>query len=332
MIFSVSLLRLLSDGQFYSGTELGVSLGCSRTAVWKMIQGLEDAGVEIFHVKGKGYRLACAVELLDEELISMAMSADALRHLSRLDVLFSVASTNAHLLAEELPAHNNGRACLAELQSDGRGRRGKSWVSPFGGNIYLSLRWRFQCGAARLGGLSLSVGVAVANALRRAGLEGVGLKWPNDIYLQQKKLAGVLLEISGEATGPCEVVIGIGINVCSTESARNNIDQPWSDIESYLGKRISRNKLAGQLLSELIETVRRYDDRGWPAFRQAWQALDIYSGQEVVLHTLSGETMGISRGVDDNGALVIISENGEEHRYHSGEVSLRAVTRSPNHA
>ncbi len=327
MIFSKPLLRLLSDGHFYSGTELGSALGCSRASVWKMIRGLECAGVEIFHVRGKGYRLAHAVELLNEDAISLAMPTRTRRDLSRLDVLFNTDSTNSYLLANSLGEAEIARACLAELQSLGRGRRGRRWVSPFGGNLYLSLRWRFQRGTAQLGALSLAVGVAVINALYSTGVEGLGLKWPNDIYLQNRKLAGVLLEISGESSGPCEVVIGVGINVCSIGSAQRAIDQPWSDIESCIGKRVLRNQLAGRLLSELIDAARLYDECGWEAFREDWMAMDIFSGKEVVLQTFSGEKMGLAQGVDDNGSLVIVSDDGNKQLFHSGEVSLRAAPR-----
>lgn len=332
MTFSAPLLRLLADGHFHSGTELGFSLGCSRAAVWKMIQSLEYAGVDIFHVKGKGYRLACAVELLSADLIASAMKSKELLSLPRLDILFSTDSTNSYLLTNKLDEADIGHACLAEIQHSGRGRRGRKWVSPFGGNLYLSLRWRFQCGVTQLGGLSLAVGVAVTNAIRSTGLGGVGLKWPNDIYLQNKKLAGVLLEISGESSGPCEVVIGVGINIRATEKAQRDIDQPWIDIESVLGQRVSRNTLAGELLSELIHTARRYDELGWLAFRDEWLSLDIYSGKEVVLHTLSGQKTGVLHGVDEQGALVVVSRNGEKHHYHSGEVSLRATEDSSVYA
>ncbi len=326
MAFSKPLLELLSDGHFYSGSQLGEQLGCSRTAVWKMIQALENAGVDIFHVRGKGYRLARAVELLSAERILDGMSERGRQSLSGLEVLFDVDSTNTYLIERPLGAAETGRACFAEVQRLGRGRRGRLWVSPFGGNLYLSLRWRFSRGGAELGGLSLAVGVALVRALRDEGVEGLSLKWPNDILLQGRKLAGVLLEISGETNGPCEVVIGVGLNVRATEFAQEAIDQPWSDLESSLGSRIARNVLAAQILTCLIGAARQYDIDGLDSFRDEWMAADAFSGREVVLQTPSAETAGVVQGVDENGALILSLKNGALKHFYSGEISLRATS------
>lgn len=326
MAFSRPLLELLSDGHFYSGNQLGEQLGCSRAVVWKMIQALEKAGVDIFHVRGKGYRLAQAVELLNVERILNAMSEDGRQSLSGLEVLFDVDSTNTYLIERPLRAEENGRACFAEFQHRGRGRRGRHWASPFGGNLYLSLRWRFSRGGAELGGLSLAVGVALLRALHDEGVKGLSLKWPNDILLHGRKLAGVLLEISGETNGPCEVVIGVGLNVRATEFAQEAIDQPWSDLESSLGRRIARNMLAAQILTCLIGVARQYDIDGLDSFRDEWMAADAFSGREVVLQTPSAETLGVVQGVDGNGALILSLKNGAQKHFYSGEISLRATS------
>lgn len=326
MAFSRPLLELLSDGHFYSGNQLGERLGCSRAAVWKMIQVLENTGVDIFHVRGKGYRLARAVELLNAERILDAMSEDGRQSLSGLEVLFDVDSTNTYLLERPLRAMETGRACFAEIQRLGRGRRGRHWISPFGGNLYLSLRWRFSRGGTELGGLSLAVGVALLRALRDEGAEGLSLKWPNDILLHGRKLAGVLLEISGETNGPCEVVIGVGLNVRTTEFAQEAIDQPWSDLESSLGRRIARNMLAAQVLTCLIGAARQYDIDGLDTFRDEWMAADAFSGREVVIQTPSAETSGVAQGVDENGALILSLKDGARQHFYSGEISLRAAS------
>ncbi len=326
MALSRPLLELLSDGHFYSGNQLGERLGCSRAAVWKMIQALESAGVDIFHVRGKGYRLARAVELLNTERILNGMPEGGRQSLSVLDVLFDVDSTNTYLVERPLRMGENGHACFAEFQRLGRGRRGRHWVSPLGGNLYLSLRWRFSRGVAELGGLSLAIGVALVRALRDEGVEGLGLKWPNDILLHGRKLAGILLEISGETTGPCEVVIGVGLNVRATEFAHEAIDQPWADLESSLGRRIGRNGLAAQILTGLIAAARQYDIHGLGSFRDEWMAADAFSGREVVLQTPSAETSGVVQGVDENGALILSLKNGTRQHFYSGEISLRAVS------
>ncbi len=326
MAFSKPLLELLSDGHFYSGNQLGERLGCSRAAVWKMIQALESADIDIFHVRGKGYRLARAVELLSAERILAGMSEAGRQSLSRLDVLFDVDSTNTYLIERPLQTTETGCACFAEFQRLGRGRRGRHWASPFAGNLYLSLRWRFSRGAAELGGLSLAVGVALLRALRDEGVEGLSLKWPNDILLHGRKLAGILLEISGETDGPCEVVIGVGLNVRATEFAQEAIDQPWSDLESCLGRRVARNALAAQVLTDLIGAVRQYDRDGLDSFRDEWMAADAFFGREVVLQTPAAETSGVVQGVDENGALILALKNGARQHFYSGEISLRAAS------
>ncbi len=325
MVLSKPLLQLLADGHFHSGNQLGERLGCSRAAVWKMIQALETTGLDIFHVRGKGYRLAQAVELLDAERILAAMPETARQSLCGLDVLFDVDSTNTYLMQRPLGVMEGGHACFAEFQRVGRGRRGRQWISPFGGNLYLSLRWRFLRGAAGLGGLSLAVGVALLRALREEGVEGLTLKWPNDILLHGRKLAGVLLEISGETTGPCEVVIGVGLNVRVTDSARQAIDQPWSDLESSLGRPIARNRLAARVLSCLIDAASQYDRNGLGSFRDEWAAADAFAGREVLLQMPAAEIAGVAQGVDGNGALILALENGERRHFYSGEVSLRAA-------
>lgn len=324
MAFSKPLLEILSDGHFYSGSLLGERLGCSRTAVWKMVQALEAVGVDVFHVRGKGYRLAQAVELLDARRILEAMPETARQSLCRLDVLFDVDSTNRYLIERPLGVSHQGHACFAELQHFGRGRRGRRWVSPFGGNLYLSLRWRFLRGGAELGGLSLAVGVALLRALRMEGVEELSLKWPNDILLQGRKLAGVLLEISGESNGPCEVVVGIGVNVRSMGMAADVIEQPWSDLESSLGRRVERNRLAARVLSCLVEAVAQYDADGLDSFREEWQSADAFAGRAVVLQTPAADIAGVAQGVDEQGALILRLNNGERRHFYTGEVSLRA--------
>ena len=323
MALSKPLLRLLADGHFYSGSQLGERLGCSRAAVWKMIRALEEVGVDIFHVRGKGYRLAQPIELLDEKRILAELPDHSRRSLAELTVRFGIDSTNSWLLERPLAKGDVARACLAEFQRLGRGRRGRNWVSPFGGNIYLSLRYRFARGATQLGGLSLAVGVALCEVLRAEGAVGLGLKWPNDVLLDGQKLAGVLLEISGETNGPCEVVIGVGVNLRSTGLRGAAIDQPWADLESALGRQVSRNSLAARLLHRLLETAACYDSQGFEIFRKAWEMSDILAGREVLLKMPAGEVSGVMQGVDEDGALILSLPNGELRRFHGGEVSLR---------
>jgi BirA family biotin operon repressor/biotin-[acetyl-CoA-carboxylase] ligase len=331
-----SVLMHLADGQFHSGTALGKRAGRTRTAVWKAVQSLQQNGLPIYSVRGKGYRLAEPIELLDGPLILSVLDeiegvGKAAHYLQRLDVFHNIESTNAYLLNHAKNGGHTVRACLAELQTAGRGRRGRRWISPFGGNLYLSLLWHFDSGASQLGGLSLAVAVAVMRTLRNIGLSTAGVKWPNDILIKGQKLAGILLEISGEAAGPCAVVIGIGLNVRSSGSLRADVDQAWTDLESELGRTVSRNHLVAQLLGQLINAVREFEAQGLQAFVKEWSAHDVFSDREVTLLLPQGKVNGIARGIDENGALMVVTKDGVQ-RYHSGEVSLRAKVLEPEEA
>ncbi len=251
------LFASLGDGRFHSGARLSEQLQVSRSSIWNGIEQLKAMGLEIYAVKGQGYKLAEPVEPLDKERILQAITPEAKLHLPHLDVLWSLDSTNRYLMDLAKYGAQSGHACLAEIQTAGRGRRGRSWVSPFGGNVYLSQLWRFQAGPSMLGGLSLAVAVAVARALAKTGVQGFALKWPNDIISAGKKLAGILLEISGEATGPAAVVCGVGINVLLNRESARSIDQPWTDLYHMMGAVPSRNRLVGALISELTDTQTR---------------------------------------------------------------------------
>jgi BirA family biotin operon repressor/biotin-[acetyl-CoA-carboxylase] ligase len=294
------------------------------------VQTLQKSGLPIYSVRGKGYRLAEPIELLNKSLILTDLAEiggveGAGQYLQHLDVFHDIESTNAYLLNLAKNGEQSVRACLAELQTAGRGRRGRRWVSPFGGNLYLSLLWQFDSGASQLGGLSLAVAVAVIRTLQEVGLTSAGVKWPNDILVKGRKLAGILLEISGEAVGPCSVVIGIGLNVRTPVPEMADVDQAWTDLESELGKRVSRNHLAAQLLAHLMNAVREFETQGLRAFVKEWAASDVFADSEVTLELPHGKVQGIARGIDENGALLVVTKDGVQ-RFHSGEVSLRAST------
>jgi BirA family transcriptional regulator, biotin operon repressor / biotin---[acetyl-CoA-carboxylase] ligase len=312
------LVKVLADGEFHSGAHLGELLGVSRTAVWKHLQKLEALGLGIESVKGKGYRIAGGLELLDLSRIKAVVTPKVVDELHRIDVLESVDSTNRHLMA--LGEAANRAVCLAEYQSQGRGRRGRSWISPFGKNLYLSVGWQFDGGAASLEGLSLVVGIAVRRALGES--DQLRLKWPNDLHYQGRKLAGILLEMQGDPAGICHVVIGIGVNAGMGEGSRPDIDQPWSDA-SELGI-FSRNQLAGQILNELIPVLLTFGERGFRYYREEWNCYDACRDHPVRLYTPVLEIMGVARGVADNGAI-LIEMDGVTKEFNGGELSLRLV-------
>ncbi len=318
------LFAILGDGRFHSGQQLSEQLHVSRSSVWNGIEKLKAMGLDIYAVKGQGYKLAEPVEPLSQERILQAMTPEAKLHLPHLDVLWNLDSTNRYLMDLARYGAHSGHACLAEIQTAGRGRRGRTWISPFGGNVYLSQLWRFQGGPAAVGGLSLATAVAVARALTKTGAQGIALKWPNDIVCGGKKLAGILLEISGEATGPAAVVCGIGVNVHLNADAARDIDQPWTDLYRVMGGIPSRNRLVGQLLTELIHMYMEFESSGLQSFLPEWQKLDAYFGQTVKLASHDNEIQGIARGVDAQGALKM-EVGGTLRTFHSGELSLRPV-------
>jgi len=318
------ILDVLKDGEFHSGETLGEKVGCSRTAVWKHLQKLEAMGLLIETTKGTGYRIIGGVDLLDGQAITGALAVAARPHLSNIHVFQTIDSTNTY--ARELAEKSSvsGLVILAEQQTAGRGRRGKNWVSPFAANIYLSIVWDFEKGAQALEGLSLAVGVAVRRALIAHGVQGVKLKWPNDIYVEQKKLGGILLEMIGDPAGHCSVVIGVGLNVSMPVSQASAIDQDWTDVATELQDKLpARNKLAAELISEILPLLSTFQAQGFAAYRDEWQAADAFYGQTALISTPKQSIAGIVKGVDINGALRLELDGGNIESFIGGELSLR---------
>jgi BirA family biotin operon repressor/biotin-[acetyl-CoA-carboxylase] ligase len=324
------LLDILRDGDFHSGEDLGNSLGVSRTAVWKQLQKLEAMGLQLESVKGRGYRLPFGFELLDSEQINARLNTSVRQQLNVLQVHQSLESTNkeAHQLIQRAAKTTSGAVILSEYQTMGRGRRGKHWVSPFAANLYLSIVWDFDQGASALQGLSLAVGVAVSRALSDLKVEGVQLKWPNDIYINNKKLGGILLEMVGDPAGQCTVIIGIGINHCMPEQSAENIDQAWTDLSSVCNQPISRNALAAFLINHCFAVLSDYQQRGFVNYQDEWQAIDAFRGTPAVVSTASQSTVGIPIGVDEHGALRMQLESGEIKHFIGGELSLRPLSKN----
>lgn len=322
-----TLITVLADGQFHSGQELGQVLGVSRAAVWKHLQKLEPLGINLISIKGKGYCLEGGLDLLSAPAIEQELVPAARALLTQLEICPVIDSTNAHALRNSIE-RGAGYVCLAEYQAAGRGRRGRTWVSPFGKNIYLSLVWGFDGGAAELEGLSLAVGVAIVDALKISGVQGLELKWPNDVLWQRRKLAGILLEMTGDPAGVCQVVIGIGINVFMPKDVANAIDQPWIDLYSISQSlnlpttSCRRNPLIAALLSQLLPLLQDYKTTRFAAYRNRWEALNAYAGRSVDIHLPNKTVSGKMLGVGDTGALRLQTAAGEE-LFYGGEVSLR---------
>jgi len=315
------LVGQLADGGFRSGQELAEALGISRAAVWKQLRSFPGAlGIEIDAVRGRGYRLRQPLELLDGQRIKEEIEPEARPR--EIVIHDSIDSTNSWLLARARTGLSGGAVCLAECQEAGRGRHGRQWVSPFGANIYLSMLWRYPLAPVQLGGLSLACGVAVARALERIGVSKPGLKWPNDVLWQGRKLAGLLLEVGGEATGPSHVVVGVGINTRMSPADGEGIDQPWVDLASIPGiPSNSRNRLAALLISELTAALKLYGEQGLEPFVADWSVYDCFRGEVVTLTAGTSKISGDYRGITAQGAIRL-QLDGQVHSFTMGEVSL----------
>lgn len=321
------LLHHLADGEFHSGEALGAVLGVSRMAVWKHLRALRELGVAFESVRGKGYRLATSCELLMRDKILACVGPGATSRLAALEILLETGSTNTRLRDQALNGAPSGTVCMAELQSAGRGRHGRSWVSPFASNLYLSVLWRTPLGAAALGGLSLAAGIGVLRALHAAGVSKVGLKWPNDLLADGAKLAGVLIDVVGESSGPCAVIVGVGINVRMPPAAGAGIDQAWTDLERLQDAPLpSRNQLAGSLIEHLFAVLANFEQHGLQPFQAEWARHDVIAGRAIDLKMPHGQVQGIARGIDAGGALLLETRPGELQPFASGEVSVRIAS------
>ncbi len=313
------VLRLLADGEFHSGELLGQHLKISRAAIWNALQHAQSLGIDIYSVRGKGYKLARALDFIDVKQITKTLGEDAKKF--SLTILETCDSTNSLLMQRASNGAAHGTCLVAEIQASGRGRRGRSWVSGLGASLTFSLLWRFNTGASGLGGLSLAVGVALARALNALGADGIALKWPNDVLYQNRKLAGILIELQGEMMGPSAAVIGIGLNVHLPEEIRNGIDQPVADMQEI--KPVHRNELLANLLKHLNTVLTQFESEGFAQLREEWQGLHAYQDKQVRLLLPNGdEQYGKVAGIAEDGALLVDSGQGAK-RFSSAEISLR---------
>ncbi len=321
------LLLILADGRFHSGTALAKALKLSRSAIWKQIQVLADWGVEVVAVSGKGYKCVRPIHLLNRQQIESALHPEVSSLLLDLEIHDSIASTNAYLLSLARQEPASGRVCLAEFQSAGKGRRGRHWVSPFGHNIYLSLLWCYPDGPAAIAGLSLVIGVCVIRVLRSAGIADVGLKWPNDILWQGRKLAGILIEVSGESSGPSHAVVGLGLNFYLPPDSASGIEQAWVDLAHIMGEGVSlqRNQWVAALLNELLPVVADFQAHSLIRYLAEWRSYDCLLGQSVTLYFGEYGHTGVVRGIDDQGQLILEGAQGQNRSFASGEVSFRVA-------
>ena len=319
---NITLLSCLLDNEYHSGSRLSARLGVSRTVVWKGIKQLRGFGLVIDARHGKGYRLRDEIDLLDETEIVKEMGQSASG--CRIDILFAADSTNKCLTDRFGQPELHRHIVLAECQRGGKGRRGRSWVSPFARGLYLSLGWHFAMSPASLNALSLASGVALVRALNGLDMTGIHLKWPNDLVCAGKKMGGILLEARSETAASCDVVIGIGVNTCLTEELKSNLDQPVTDLASHYQNLPSRNTLAGQIIKEQLLMLTRIAEGRMEEYVSEWRGHDYLAGRQVEL-SMPGQVMqGRVTGVDDNGLLLLETSTGIE-RFSSAEIRVRAT-------
>lgn len=321
-----NLMRLLSDGSVHSGEQLGSALGISRAAVWKQLKKLDALGVAVEAVKGRGYRLARPIEPLDGVAIVAQLPADARHLLTRLLIEDQLVSSNGLLRERFQQGAGHGEICLAETQTAGRGRRGRHWVTPWGQSLILSAGWRFESGVIALEGLSLAVAVVIAQVLEVHGVNP-RLKWPNDVLIADNngelgKLAGILVEVTGDAAGPCDVVIGIGLNLFMSDDQREAIDQPVAVLADACPN-VKRNSLAAELMAGLLGMLSTFEKHGFQAWQAEWNSRHAFANQPIDIVQGKQRSQATAGDVDTSGNLWVSEQSGQSRRLSGGEISIR---------
>lgn len=317
------LLGCLADGDWHSGEELAAMLGVSRAAVWKQLKALNGYDVVLEANRGQGYRLASGFT----PLISQSL-ANASPSLAAASVDWQLESTNDAVLGllNQANAERPFVAAFAEHQTAGRGRRGKAWQAPLGGSILMSLLWRLDAMPNNPASAALVAGLAVAESLAELlqgrGMEAqIGLKWPNDVYVNNRKLAGVLCEMHGDPSSDCQLIVGVGVNF-SLGGVAKEIDQASIDCAALGLAHSDRPLLAGELLSRLIDYLQQFESQGFERFHKRWSSYD-WLVEKPVRVMLRGESReGTAKAVAEDGAL-LVDHDGELHRHVAGEVSVR---------
>ncbi|HZX72493.1 MAG TPA: biotin--[acetyl-CoA-carboxylase] ligase [Rhodanobacter sp.] len=324
----LQLLALLAAGEPVSGSALAAQTGVTRAVIWKQVEALRACGVPIEARGSAGYRLPWPLQMLDVAQIRAGLSESGAGALGTLEVHGELDSTSSEL-QRRIASAGDLSMVLAESQSAGRGRRGRSWLSPPGMNLYLSCLKRFESGFAALSGLSLAVGVMVLRALDELGVAGAGLKWPNDVLAvaghgARGKLGGILVELSGEYQGPCAAIIGIGLNLRLTPALHRQAGQPACDVASLTaGAPPDRNRAAAALIEALARGLQQFESEGFAAFLADYTRHDLLRGQSLQLSGALGTFDGIGAGVDARGALQVRMPDGSQRCVDSADVTVR---------
>ncbi|WP_440056174.1 bifunctional biotin--[acetyl-CoA-carboxylase] ligase/biotin operon repressor BirA [Pseudoalteromonas sp. T1lg65] len=316
------ILNALNRGEFVSGQELGEQLGISRAAVAKHIKALQQLGIDIFCVNGRGYKLNQSLPLISQHKLQVLWQ-QTFTTVCPIEYHAIIDSTNSELMRrlQNKEALSSGHVLVAEMQNAGRGRRGRVWQSPFGANLYYSYYWCFDGGMQAAMGVSIAAGLAVFDTLKALYNLDVELKWPNDVYLQGQKLAGILVELEGQIEGPCHLVIGIGMNIQMPENAAESIEQAWTDLNSHSAD-VDKNQLVVELTHYLAQRLTQYQRSGLSEMVTVWNTLNAFQGELIELTTGQRQWRGICEGIDELGGL-LLRQDGELKSYYGGEISVR---------
>ena len=319
------VLSILSDGRFHSGEAIAKQFNVSRVSIWQVIAEAEKLGVEIFSVRGKGYSLSHSVQFIDE--VKVKQSIGEMSSWFNIKVFDVLDSTNNFLMQEAPKGYPHASCVATNIQTSGKGRRGRQWHSSLGENLTFSFLWRFNKGAAGLSGLSLAVGVSLKKKKKKINLQQALLKWPNDILVKDdegyKKLAGILIELQGDMDGQSTAIIGVGINLKLSKNQLSKIDQPATDISQCIDSKVDSNDFLGIIIKDLTEVLAKFESNNFEYFKDEWLSYDAFHDQSISISLGDGRIIsGKENGVNNMGALELITEEGIK-TFSSGEVSIR---------
>jgi BirA family biotin operon repressor/biotin-[acetyl-CoA-carboxylase] ligase len=312
------ILDILNDCQTHTGTEIAEHLHISRNAVWKAIQRLKKHHV-VIHSRHGGYVLETPLVLLDKNKIKNLVEEPGIS----VACFETVTSTNDVL--KDAPFSDAPQICLAEYQSKGRGRMGRPWASYFGRNIHCSFSYTFEKDISELSGLSLAIAILTAKALNSFNQNlHPFLKWPNDIYLNNQKAGGILIDINAEAHGKCTAIIGVGLNVNMKGLELQGIDQPWTSLEYALNRQVDRNLVIVHLINTLLKGMRIFAENGMKPFLANWKRYDFLENKAISVIQGSTHISGIARGITSQGHLRLELPSGDIQTFSYGDTSIPA--------
>ena len=321
MTTEYKLLKVLSDGNLHSGQKIADQMGVSRTAVWKHLKKIRSKSLDVYTVRGKGYRLEGPLELLQEDLIAKKIRKEVSQYLHSVQVVYETDSTNNILLEQQ---DVQGRVIIAEYQHAGKGRGENIWLSGLAGSLCLSIGWHYEAIPSNFNAISLATGVVLARCIEKFTGVTIQLKWPNDLIHHRSKLGGVLIESRGQHAGIVDVVVGIGINFRLPTPLRQMISQNVTDLSSLWGETLSRNDIAAEIINETVNLLSTFPERGFNHYIDEWRMRDSGKDCEASLYLPGKQINGRIVDIDENGNL-IMSTNDSLIKFGSGELSLRLL-------